>query len=72
MSTRGIVYVAINGMQAGVTDSAEAKTAILVHIGELVGELAQDAPVALLEQLSERYGIGFEVKSGRIANVTFC
>ncbi len=72
MSTRGTVFVAINGMQAGVTDPAEAKSVILGHIGELVETLAQAAPVDLLEQLSQTYGICFEVKSGRVANVTFC
>lgn len=72
MSTRGTVYVAINGLQAGVTDAAESKDAILSHIRNLVGTLAQNAPVELLDQLSQTYGLCFEVKAGKICNVSFC
>ena len=70
MSTRGTVYVAINGLQAGVTDAAEAKDAILSHIGKLISTLAQDVPVADLEQLGQIYGLEFEVKAGKVSSVT--
>ena len=72
MSARGTVFVAINGMQAGVTTAAEAKSSILDFLGNLINDLAQDIPVERLEQVGETYGVCFEIKSGRVANVTFC
>ncbi len=71
MSTRGTVYVAINGVQAGVTAAAEAKQDLLNHIGQLLQELAQDASIEQLDRLSQSHGLAFEMRAGEIASVVF-
>lgn len=72
MSTRGTVYVAVNGVNAGVTKADEAKSDILNHIGELVRAMAQDTTVDRLDQLSEQFGFAFVVRAGKIDGITFC
>lgn len=66
MTITEALNVALNGIEAGVTDKAEAKALVLQSISDALC----NAPLETAEYLSRALGMEFQMNDGRLAAVT--